>query len=167
MTPLSNNDTGAGPPAGQILFRKMDESDIDSYCTLFQAVFACPPWNEKRTVKEINDDIRKLMAAKEFIGIAATAGLNRIGFVAGCRLWGFPKAFYLAQLFVDRAMRDKGIGSLLVRETAVIVKEHGIVRMFLLTKPDCGAEEFYRRNDFNRWVPWFRIRGKCILHKKI
>jgi len=167
MIALPVDDVRAQPGDEPIEFRIMDESDIGAYCTLFQRVFASPPWNEKWSLDRIDRDIRKLMRKKGFIGMVASAGHNSIGFIAGSQLKILPKIFYLAQLFVDDKVRGKGIGNSLVRETMTIAKGHGVSKMILLTKPDSKAEKFYRRIGFSPWVSTFRVNGKCILFKNI
>jgi aminoglycoside 6'-N-acetyltransferase I len=167
MIALPVDDARAEQAEEQLVFRKMDTSDLDAYCRLFQRVFASPPWNEEWSMDRIDRDIGKLMRKKGFIGLVAGVGANCIGFTAGSRLKIFPKIFYLAQLFVDETVRGKGIGNSLVRETITIARDHGASKIILLTKPDSKAEKFYRRIGFSPWFSTFRVHGKCILYKKI
>lgn len=167
MTQPRLSDCPPNSTKGKLLFRGMDESDIGAYCTLFKRVFASPPWNERWPLKKIERTIGGLMRRKGFVGVVALAGDERIGFVAGSRPWILPKVFYLAQLFVDDALRGRGIGNGMLRETAAIAKERGVATIILLTKPYSRAEKFYCRFGFSRWLSPFRIRGKCILKKNL
>jgi aminoglycoside 6'-N-acetyltransferase I len=148
------------PSARELAFRPLGEPDIDAYCALFKDVFASPPWNEKLTLKKIKRGIKSLMRKRGFLGVVALTGREPIGFIAGARIGILPKAFYLAQLFVNGAMQGRGVGNRLLRELTGLAGEAGASRILLLTKPGSKAEEFYRRYGFRRWLPFLRIRGK-------
>jgi hypothetical protein len=151
----------------QIEIRDMFESDIDSYCTLFQGVFSNYPWNEKWTVIKIKADIKKLMRKKGFFGMTAEAASGNIGYLTGFRLGAIPSVFYVDQLFLEIHYQGKKIGKRLLFETTNKLKSLGVSTIILLTKPNSIAEQFYKSNEYKRFLPAIHIKGKTIFYKNV
>jgi len=151
----------------QITIRKMIDADIDPYCTLFQSVFSQYPWNEKWTIIKINTAIKRLMRKKGFIGMVAEAAPGTIGYLTGFRLGVIPSVFYMDQLFVANDFHGKKIGKRLHSETMSQLKSRGVSKIFLLTKPESIAEEFYKGIGYKRFLRAIYIKGKAIFHKSV
>lgn len=151
----------------QIATEKMTDADIDSYCTLFQRVFAGHPWNEKWALVRVNADVKKLMRKNSFFGMVAKNASESIGYLTGFRLRLLPSVFYIDQLFINADYHEKKIGTRLLSETTSQLKSLGVCKLLLLTKPNSIAQRFYINNGYRRFLSAICIKGKGVFYKNI
>lgn len=151
----------------KVTIRPMTNDDISLYCTLFQTVFAEAPWKEVWTISQIEKIITRHMRKKGFTGMAATTNNGTVGYLTGFRIWYIPSLFYLDQLFVKQEYQGLKIGKRLLAEAERYLKNKGVSRIFLFTKPHTGAEQFYTKNAYASWLRAVRINGKLILCKPL
>jgi len=155
-------------PITSLKIRTMLEKDIQSYCALYQRIFAQSPWNEIWTLDKIQVALKKVMSKKGFIGITAEYESQPVGYLTGYRLRNFPiiyTFYYLDQLFVDDRHRGVGIGKGLLSKMVCQVNTHKGYGIVLLTKTNSAAEQFYRENGFKRLFPVIRFKEKVLLYK--
>jgi GNAT superfamily N-acetyltransferase len=79
-----------------------------------------------------------LMAAKELHGLAARLDGRVVGiahYLFHANVW-FDEVCYLADLFVDEAVRGQGAARLLIEEIAAKARARGCARYYWLTKQD-------------------------------
>jgi aminoglycoside 6'-N-acetyltransferase I len=151
-----------------LTLRAMQERDTQTYCALFQRVFAQAPWNETWTLDKIHIVVKKIMSKKGFIGIVAECESQPVGYLTGYRLRIIPiipPLYYLDQLFVDDRYRGNGIGKSLLSEMVCLVNVRKGFGIVLLTKICSPAEQIYLDNGFKRFASIIRFNGKVLLCK--
>ena len=151
----------------QIAIRKMADTDIDQYCSLFQDVFSNPPWNEKWDISKINADIKKAMSKEQFFGMVAETGTCNVGYLTGFRFKIIPSVFYIDQLFINADYQGKKLGQKLLSETTSQIKILGVSKILLLTKPKTIAEKFYRNNGYKQFLSVISFKGKTFFIKTV
>ena len=151
----------------QISIRKMTDTDINPYCSLFQNVFSKSPWNEKWDINKIDADIRKLLRKESFFGMVAETGSRGVGYLTGFRLKVIQSLFFIDQLFIDTDHQGKKIGPRLLSETTSHIKNLGVSRILLLTKPHTIAEKFYRVNGYKQFLSVISFKDKTFFIKTL
>jgi aminoglycoside 6'-N-acetyltransferase I len=159
-----------GIVSDKLTTRTMLKKDMQTYCALFQRIFAQPPWNETWTTDKIHVEVKKIMSKKGFTGIVAEYESQPVGYLTGYRLQIFPfipSLCYLDQLFVDNRYRGIGIGKSLLYQMVSQVNTHGDCGIVLLTKASSPAEQFYLKHGFKRFFTIIRFNGKVLLYKAL
>jgi GNAT superfamily N-acetyltransferase len=151
----------------EITIRPMNEADITPYCALFENVFSRPPWNEHWTQPQISAIISRQIRKKGFFGLAATMSCGTIGFLTGFRVLPVTSLFYIDQLFVSTGYQGLKTGKKLLTQAELELRQQGVFRTMLLTKPGSFAETFYRKNGYAPLVRLFRFRGKALYSKHL
>jgi aminoglycoside 6'-N-acetyltransferase I len=148
-------------------YRKMTTADISHYNQLFKKVFSLPPWNEEWSLAKINTALSRQICKEGFIGVVAQTDFGNCGYLTGFRLRFLPSIFYVDQLFIDNDFQGKSVGTRLLSEATDNLKNLGISKIFLLTKPGTVAAEFYKKNGYNLFLRNFHIKGKSIFYRCI
>jgi ribosomal protein S18 acetylase RimI-like enzyme len=151
----------------QITIRQMASDDVMPYCTLFQTVFAEEPWNEVWTIPQIQKIITRQMRNNGFTGMAAVTNDTTLGYVTGFKIWSIPSIFYLDQLFVKPEFQGLKIGKKLLTEAEHFLKEKRLSHIFLFTKPDSFAQNFYIKNAYTPFLRSIHIKGKSMFYKHL
>lgn len=125
--------------------RNLDQRDIPEAAEVLKAAYAQEPWNEQWSDERAQKRVRSILSNDSAIGLCAVQN----GRICGCAL-GFvdPYAredfFFLSELFVMPEYRRQGIGSALVGQLEMLLREKGIAVVQLMSIAD--NLDFYRRN---------------------
>lgn len=122
-------------------------SDLTSICRLYQDCFAEPPWyevfNEEDLRREFMDvlswpDAVFLVNEDEGEVVGATFGfsLNRKPDLSNLVSLEWSHAFYLAELFVAKPRRERGVANQLIFELFQTAKLYGFTRAVVRTSID-------------------------------
>lgn len=126
-------------------FRQMTVEDIPVVSEIERECFLSP-WSDEGYRDELSrHDSRAIIVERE-----AGNETEIIGF-AVARLITTASESEILNIAVRRAFQQRGIGTLLLRETVGFLKSNGIESVWLeVRKSNFTAQDFYRRNGFER-----------------
>jgi len=122
--------------------------NLDDCALLFMQVFNGEPWCEDWTLEAARERLREILGTPGAVGLAC-ADERVIGLIAGyCeRSIGGP-VFYLKEMCVHPDWQHQGIGTRLLRRLECRLKQSGVGQVYLLTRRNGPAEEFYAASGF-------------------
>jgi len=142
--------------------RPYDCKDLNSVISIYQAVFAEPPWNESWTREEVIEDLRSALRQPQTTRLVAESEKQVLGFTWGYQLpsemFGLlpnlTKFSYMDEMAVRKGIRKRGIGTLLGEAYIENVKNQGLPGVVLRTdqRNDASMALFKRlgfSSDFN------------------
>lgn len=123
--------------------------DLPECARLFVQVFRSPPWNEPWELAAATERLTDTLNTPAFLGIKAVHGHRILGFLmAYAESYHCRKDLYLKEMCVEAESQRKGIGSGLMRTMTTVAREAGVNTIYLLTRINSPAAQFYEKCGF-------------------
>jgi aminoglycoside 6'-N-acetyltransferase I len=129
------------------IIRALTDEDLPAVSKLFRDVFSEPPWNEKWSPKDSDDQIRKMYDAPERVALASLDGERIVGVLLGTTD-AKDRFLRIRELLVDKGFRRCGHGSALVNEAISSLPQMARIGVTAVTKVDTPAYHFYKLHGF-------------------
>lgn len=130
---------------------KISADNLEVCAELFVQVFNQPPWNECWDFSGAFERMKFYFDTPNFVGICFYDGDNLLGFVMGnYEPYQREKLFVLKEMCVSPESQRKGIGSRLLADLHVLLKDKGISAVNLITQTGGLPENFYLKNGYYR-----------------
>lgn len=133
-----------------MIFKEIDISFLNDLVELFIEAFNCGPWNDEWTVDSASKRLKQMIRCDGFYGLAAYSKDKLVGLILGnCEYYYNGIDFVVKEFCVDKNIKGKGIGSILLEEFSRRLKDKEIKRIILNTCRGEATEGFYIRKGFN------------------
>ncbi|MFT5593789.1 MAG: aminoglycoside 6'-N-acetyltransferase I [Oceanicoccus sp.] len=131
-----------------MIFRNIEEKDIEACAVLFSNVFSSEPWNEPWTKHLARERLMHFYESKGFIGVLAESdGVN--GFVLGnTEPFYFGSMFYLREMCIQTDLQKQGVGSNMFYALEKALSIDNVHSIYLTTEREIPAAEFYKKKGF-------------------
>ena len=127
-----------------MIFREIEEKDIQSLAALMKSVYNEAPWNNEWTMETATEAVKCLTAFPKFFGLLAIEGDDIVGAIMGnVRPYSKQRTYYIDELFVSSAHRRQGIAKKLYESAREKLKNMGVAGAFFTTLKCSGAYKFY------------------------
>lgn len=121
------------------------------YLSYLSLVFSSPPWSEEWELDWAYERLNWLYQSQGFKGYVAQDGDCLIGSIMGHFVpFQGKKGFQIVEFFVHTNYQDRGIGSRLLNQLELNLKQEEYDFMLLLTAKDSIAESFYTKRSYQR-----------------
>lgn len=136
---------------GTVELRVFETQNLSEAGAVYAACFNEPPWQDGWTNESA---VQRLEALLQF-----PTALSQIAFLEGSLVglaighvepWVDGPHFYLSELCVSPAHRNRRVGSALMEGLLGRLSMCGVVSVYLLTERASAAEGFFRAHDFAR-----------------
>ena len=126
------------------------ESDLDVISQLYVSVFSSSPWNEHWEYKWAYERLNWIYQSQGFMGFTAIDKNEVIGAILGHFVpFKGKKGFKIVEFFVDVNCQNKGIGTKLLTQLELSLKnDYDFIS--LLTAKNTDAESFYLNRNYRR-----------------
>ena len=125
--------------------------DLEPISQLYVAVFSSEPWNEHWEYDWAYERLNWIYQSQGFIGFVAIDNGQIIGAILG---YFFPfkgeKGFKILEFFVAANYQKRGIGSKLLWELELKLKQNKCDFTTLLTSKNTAIESFYLKRNYKR-----------------
>lgn len=133
-----------------MIFKEIDISFLSDLVELFIEAFNSDPWNDEWTVDTASNRLKQMIRCDGFYGLAAYSGDKLVGLILGNHEYYYDGIDFVVKEFcVDKKIKGKGIGSILLEEFSRRIKDKRIKRIILNTCRGEATEGFYIRKGFN------------------
>ena len=127
---------------------------LNAAARMFIDIFNSPPWNDNWTTVSAHERLNSIMCSYGYIGFAAFANNQLIGFAAGnIEPFYDGNTFYLREIAVAPQYQRTGIGKALLDRTLTVAASKDVQRSYLLTRNDVAAYEVYLNWGFKDIAP--------------
>lgn len=131
--------------------REMRSQDTESISHLYVSVFSNPPWNETWQYDWAYERLNWVYRAQGFRRFVTVESDRLIGAILGHDVpFKGKKEFQIVEFFVDSDRQNKGIGTNLLLELKLELRENNCDFTFLLTSKDTSIESFYLKRNYER-----------------
>ena len=131
--------------------RTIAERDLKSISQLFISVFNSPPWNEHWKYKWAYERLSWIYQSRNFVGLISLNDSKINGAVLGYFIpFKGKKGFKVIEFFVDTDYQDRGVGTKLLRQLELNLKQDNYDFVSLLTAKNTNAESFYLNRNYRR-----------------
>ena len=128
---------------------QISEEHLSECAGLYVRVFNSAPWNDQWTVESAYRRLRDIYLSPGFIGVLFLEDRRVKAAVMGnCEEWFEGRHFNLREMFVDTELQGKTIGSKILTELEIRLKELGVRTVILFTSKENRTNSFYRKNGF-------------------
>jgi len=129
--------------------RPLVVSDLPGVAGLYLETFNAPPWNDGWSESAALERLRRYHDMADSVGVVAIEGAKVVGFALGmAERWVGGEHFHLKEMCTSPDRQRTGIGSLVLEELMRILRDRGVEAIYLETRPQSGAAEFYAKNGF-------------------
>lgn len=130
-------------------FREMKKEDIKAIVEIYIKTFNSPPWNDKWTSETASKRLTQMMDCPGAYGILAYEEDLIIGMILGAEEQYYNGVmFNIKEFCVRNDIRSKGIGTRILNEFEIHLREKGISEIILLTARGDKTEGFYKKRGF-------------------
>lgn len=146
-------------------FFDIEDENLQQCAKLHKIVFNEKPWNEKWTIETSYKRLSEIYKTPNFIGLMYMKDGKIMGAVFGNYEQMYDgKRYFLKEMFVDRNLKGKRIGSDLLAMVENQVKMLGIKTVFLFTSRANHTDRFYFKNMYKvyRKLDNMVMMGKAI-----
>ena len=127
------------------------ESDLDAISQLYISVFTSPPWNERWKYEWAYERLNWIYQSQDFAGFVSLDDDKTNGAILGHSIpFKGKKGFKVVEFFVDTNYQNKGIGTKLLRQLELNLKQDNYNFVSLLTAKNTNAESFYLNRNYQR-----------------
>jgi aminoglycoside 6'-N-acetyltransferase I len=129
--------------------QSLSSNDLKRCAEIFIEVFNSSPWEEGWEVASALPRMQEIAGTPGFVGIKAVNDGEVVGFVMGyAESFDAGSDFYLKEMCVVPELQRQGIGSLLLEELKLKLRQVGARTLYLLTPKENPAAWFYEKNGF-------------------
>lgn len=122
---------------------------LDECTSLYASVFSSPPWNEQWSENAAKQRLYETFATPGFVGFGYMIDGQLQGFITGnTEQWLNSRLFYLKEMCISSRYQGKGIGKKLLQHLKESNQQQGINKIYLMTKRDTPALQFYLSQGF-------------------
>ena len=133
-----------------MIFKEIDISFLNDLVEVFIEAFNSEPWNDEWTIDSASKRLQQMIRCDGFYGLAAYSEDKLVGLILGnCEYYYDGIDFVVKEFCVDKNIKGKGIGSILLDEFTSRLKDKEIRRIILNTCRGEATEGFYMRKGFN------------------
>ena len=133
-----------------MIFKEIDISFLNDLVEVFIEAFNSEPWNDEWTIDSASKRLQQMIRCDGFYGLAAYSEDKLVGLILGnCAYYYDGIDFVVKEFCVDKNIKGKGIGSILLDEFTSRLKDKEIRRIILNTYRGEATEGFYIRKGFN------------------
>ena len=133
-----------------MIFKEIDISFFNDLVEVFIEAFNSEPWNDEWTIDSASKRLQQMIRCDGFYGLAAYSEDKLVGLILGnCEYYYDGIDFVVKEFCVDKNIKGKGIGSILLDEFTSRLKNKEIRRIILNTCRGEATEGFYIRKGFN------------------
>lgn len=133
-----------------MIFKDIKKEHIDELANLYIKAFNSPPWNDEWTLDTASKRLLQMMNCEGFFGMICCENNQIIGLILGNHEYFYDGMhFNIKEFCVDRDLRGKGIGTAILNEFLIRLKNKGINEVILFTSRSDGTEGFYNKRGFN------------------
>lgn len=133
-----------------MIFKEIDISFLNDLVEVFIEAFNSEPWNDEWTIDSASKRLQQMIRCDGFYGLAAYSEDKLVGLILGnCEYYYDGIDFVVKEFCVDKNIKGKGIGSILLDEFTSRLKNKEIRRIILNTCRGEATEGFYIRKGFN------------------
>ena len=126
------------------------EKDLKPISQLYVSVFTNPPWNEHWQYKWAYERLNWIDRSHNFVGLLSLDNDKINGAILGYFIpFKGKKGFKLVEFFVDTNYQNKGIGTKLLTQLELNLKDNYDF-VSLLTARNTDAESFYLNRNYRR-----------------
>ncbi len=133
-----------------MIFKEIDISFLNDLVEIFIEAFNSEPWNDEWTIDSASKRLHQMIRCDGFYGLAAYSEDKLVGLILGnCEYYYNGIDFVVKEFCVDKNIKGKGIGSMLLEEFTKRLKDKEIRRIILNTCKGEATEGFYIRKGFD------------------
>lgn len=134
-----------------ISFFEFEEKYLEECTNLYVDTFNAPPWNDHWDYDSVYNRLKDIYQTPGFLGLIAYEEEKIIAAVLGnMEHWYEGKMYNLKEMFVQKDLRGKGIGSQLLNEFNEWLKKKGVTSIWLFTMEGDMTEDFYKKNGYKK-----------------
>ena len=131
-------------------FCKIEETMVLDLANMFMNAFNAPPWNDKWTGVTAARRIRQMVTGENAYGIAGYQDGKLCGMIVGREEQYYDCVhFEIKEFCMDVSMKNKGLGSILLKEFEKRLQEKGIDKIILWTSRDPRTEGYYQKKGYD------------------
>ena len=131
--------------------RAIANRDLKSISQLYVSVFTSPPWNEYWEYRWAYERLNWIYQSQDFAGFISLDGNKINGAILGYFIpFKGKKGFKIIEFFIDTNYQNKGIGTKLLTQLELSLKQNNYDFVSLLTAKNTDAESFYLNRNYRR-----------------
>ena len=129
--------------------RPIEERDLTELADLYVRCFNVPPWNDGWSAQSARAHLNDIYVHPRFVGLVVPGASKPIALAMGhCETWVSGSQYHLQEMCVDPAAQGSGIGGSLLEALVARLREAGVRQVYLETREQGAAAEFYRKAGF-------------------
>lgn len=134
-----------------IEYTEVNESDIEECSKLFVSTFNAPPWNDKWSYDTAYNRLRDIINTPGFFGLLGKENGKVKIVVLGCyQHWYDGEIYEIKELYAKIELRGQGLGTKIVNNLTLRLKEKGVKSVWLITAEGDRTEKFYLNNGYKK-----------------
>ncbi|MFD3156319.1 GNAT family N-acetyltransferase [Haloimpatiens sp. FM7330] len=132
-----------------MVYEDLQEKHILKLGKLYMDAFSSPPWNEKWTLELVSKRLLQMVHCEGFYGLVCYENNEIIGMILGNHEYFYTgMQFIIKEFCIDSRLHGKGVGSALLDEFLLRLKNKGIDEVILNTLRSNETEGFYNNRGF-------------------
>ena len=132
-----------------MIYKDLQKEHVPTLAQLYVNAFNSPPWNDKWTVNSATNRLLQMINCEGFYGLVCCENNNTVGMILGNHEYFYNGMhFNIKEFCVDIGLRGSGVGSALLDEFLLRLRDKGIDEVILFTSRTDGTEGFYNHRGF-------------------
>lgn len=132
-----------------MLFKEINNENLNEAVKIFKDSFNAAPWFEKWTEETASKRLGQIINFEGGYGLIAHDGENNLAMIVGHEEYYYDGTrFNIKEFCVNDNFKGQGIGSKVLEEFVSRLKDRGIVQMSLYTLKEEKTLKFYVKNGF-------------------
>ena len=128
----------------EIEIDNLDEDGLVECSELYVSTFKEAPWNEVWSTEDAFERLSDFLACPNTISLKATQNSQISGFLIGeIQKWNGAYFYFLKEICVRGHDQRKRVGSSLIENLTVILKNQDVSRIYLITQRNSIPSSFY------------------------
>ena len=116
---------------------------------VYAQCFNLPPWEEGWSLDVAAQRLEMLLAFPTAVGVVARQQGHVVGLAIGhVEPFADGSHFYLSEICVSSAHQRSGVGDALLDVLSALLREDGVLYIWLLTERALAGESFFRKQGF-------------------
>ena len=132
-----------------MIYKDLQKEHVSALAKLYVNAFNSPPWNDEWTVDSATNRLIQMINCDGFYGLVCCENNNIVGMILGNHEYFYNGMhFNIKEFCVDIGLRGSGVGSALLDEFLLRLRDKGIDEVILFTSRTDGTEGFYNNRGF-------------------